>query len=142
MALHQPESRESDETESLPRMYFLSEKITSEFGRLLLQQAGIQKTPDGARLNVLDDACGIGIVSAHLRRVLSPAARQNLELTCLDIHGPMVEYVRRKAAREGWTAVNTIQGDARDTKLPDGTFTHVFINIGPTMWKDDRASIR
>ncbi|KIW99570.1 uncharacterized protein Z518_11309 [Rhinocladiella mackenziei CBS 650.93] len=128
--------------DGLPKAYFLAEKITQKFGQHLLDQSGILATPESQSLCVLDNLCGIGIVSTSLRSALSPQTRDGLHLTCLDISGPSVKYVKQKGDKEGWKNLQVKVGDAQDTQLPSLEYHYVFANIGPTFVKDPAAMMR
>lgn len=49
-------------------------------------------------------ACGIGIVSLELHDLLDHATETKLDLTCLELSQPLVEYMERKVAALSWNA--------------------------------------
>jgi ubiquinone/menaquinone biosynthesis C-methylase UbiE len=102
----------TDMVESLPKGFLLADKITRPFGEMLIEQTKIANIENDQKLVVLDDACGIGIISSRLMDILAEPVKQNLELTCLDISQPSVDYVRHLAVARDWKNVHVCQGDA------------------------------
>ncbi|KIX06651.1 uncharacterized protein Z518_04627 [Rhinocladiella mackenziei CBS 650.93] len=169
MAQGQNTSSLPNASNSLPAMYSLAEKITSPFGKRLLEQAKMNLVPEDTSLRVLDCACGIGIISAHLMDMLAHGARKNMALTCLDASEPQIAYLRQRVAEEGWENVTVVLEDAqvgalasisasiplssgrempnfpsppKDTKLPSASLSHIFINIGPTFFRSPSAAMK
>ncbi|KAI9368260.1 S-adenosyl-L-methionine-dependent methyltransferase [Aspergillus egyptiacus] len=107
--------------------YKLAEKVTGLFAQPLINQSGI--TSYQKPLVVLDHACGTGIISSTLYRILSEQARRSWQLTCGDFADGMVEYTRQRAVEEGWHNAEVKIVDAQETRLPSGRYTHVFASF-------------
>ncbi|KAF2179241.1 S-adenosyl-L-methionine-dependent methyltransferase [Zopfia rhizophila CBS 207.26] len=113
------------------------ERVSLPAGELLLKQAGLLSSPE-TPLVILDNACGTGVISALLYDKLDPAARDGMQLTCGDVSGPMVEYVKQEIVSRNWKGANAEVVDAQKTGLQSDHFTHVITNMG---WQNIPNSI-
>lgn len=86
--------------------------------------------PSQKPLVVLDNACGIGVVSSALNRTLDDEAKKTWKLTCGDLSEGMLEYTKQRLVDEGWVNAETKVVDALNTGLPDAHYTHVFVSFG------------
>ncbi|OAP57202.1 hypothetical protein AYL99_07940 [Fonsecaea erecta] len=128
----------------------VGEKITGEYGGLLLQHAKMDQlatasdSKNFAELVVLDEACGTGAIASRLLHMLDEETRAMTDLTLLDIAKPSLEYAERRLQKDGrkLQALRTLQADATDTKLPSSHFTHVFLGFGPMVFSNWRAALR
>lgn len=125
------------------KMYSLAEKFTGDYAEDLLQQADFATQADAlSRLVVLDTACGTGIVSNKIMKLLSVDAKSKLDLTCADFADSMVDFVTSMIEKNSWTHAKALKADAQDTKLPADHFTHVFFNFGPMLLPDGNAGLK
>ena len=85
-----------------------------------------------APLEVLDNACGGGVLTAEIFKVVAQRPSELLvkSIIAVDIDSNMLNYVDKRKADSGWTSVGVMAGDQQAMSLPDNTFTHVFNNFG------------
>jgi len=95
------------------KMYQSAEKLTGVYGKLLLEQAGLNATSGAEKLVVLDNACGTGVVSANLMDMLSDESKDHLELTCADLADSMVDFVQKRSASSGWKGTRVVKADGQ-----------------------------
>ncbi|KAL8712495.1 MAG: hypothetical protein Q9220_003343 [cf. Caloplaca sp. 1 TL-2023] len=136
-----PSSSNNDWTASffqqadMGRRYKNAETITGAFARTLIQEAGLleeppssSSSPDG-RLTILDNAGGIGAVTAALHDMLPQSSIEKMELTCGDFSEPMLKAAEERIGEKGWANTKTKIVDAQQMDLPSETFTHVLTNF-------------
>ena len=86
--------------------------------------------------DVLELACGTGLVTAHLRDRLDPSVR----LVATDISASMVDYAREKLeARKG---IEFREADALKLPFGDGEFGAVVCAFGAMYFPDKEAGLR
>lgn len=139
------------DAESVRKMARVGEKITGEYAAFLVQHARLDQLPAACdssdhtqELVILDEACGTGSVSSQLLRRLDDKTRAMIDLTLLDISKPSLDYAEQRLQSEGWKlkALQTLQADATDSKLPSSHFTHILLGFGPMMFADWRTALR
>jgi ubiquinone/menaquinone biosynthesis C-methylase UbiE len=123
------------------KSYATAEKLTGKYGKMLVEESKIDKTPSGQELVVLDEACGTAIISVDLMQLLDETAKDNLTLTCADAADAMVDFVGSRIEASGWKNAKAVKADGTDTKLPSSHFTHIFLNFGPMIFADWRAAM-
>ncbi|KAL9594803.1 MAG: hypothetical protein Q9219_006817, partial [cf. Caloplaca sp. 3 TL-2023] len=115
------------------RRYKTAEYITGPFARTLISKTNLLDPPSSDeedKLNILDNACGGGVVAAALHDMLDPATKARMELLCGDFSEPMLQAARERIEENGWEPnTRTELVDCEDTKLPPSTFTHVLANF-------------
>jgi ubiquinone/menaquinone biosynthesis C-methylase UbiE len=75
---------------------------------------------------ILDNACGPGIVSEKIKLMHLDA-----KIMAADIAPRMNDQVQQAIKANGWSNMQTAVLGIRDlSTLKDGTFTHVFTNLG------------
>ena len=89
--------------------------------------------PDGA--NVLELACGTGIVTRRLREKLGPAAT----LVATDLNEPMLDYARLKF--EAPAGLEWKQADATDLQFADESFDAVVCQFGLMFFPDKEKAV-
>lgn len=95
-------------------IYSAAERLTGPVATPLIEHAGLTR-PITRPINVLDMACGTGVVSAHLHQALKelgPQAQANVQLTCADISEVQIAYVRRRIEEHQWKNTVAIQTNA------------------------------
>ncbi|KAH8922893.1 S-adenosyl-L-methionine-dependent methyltransferase [Atractiella rhizophila] len=103
------------------------ERGTSIPGRRLLEKSGVFSQPlpfEG--LNILDNACGTGVITALIK---NEKHFENVEITATDISQAMLHILDGRIKEEGWNNVSTKVADAMDLKLPSNTFSHALTNF-------------
>lgn len=125
-------------TKEFVNHYRTAEKVAGPFAKNLIDQSQLvadAKINPNARLTVLDNACGTGIISSILQRGLDYHTKHKSMLTCGDISSSMLGYTQHRMEQEGWVNAETKLIDAQDTKLPSSYYTHVFSAFGEcTVW--------
>ncbi|RMZ78318.1 hypothetical protein DV737_g3939, partial [Chaetothyriales sp. CBS 132003] len=115
-------------------LYKKAERVTSQFAKPMIEQAGlIEYAEQHDRLTVLDTACGTGVVSSLIVSALASSASQaKLRLTCADISKSMIASVQKRIELENWPAT-AVKADGTDTGLAADQFNFVFCNFGPSL---------
>jgi ubiquinone/menaquinone biosynthesis C-methylase UbiE len=98
--------------EQLDKFIQDSERIMRRPAGLLLAQAGLDastKTP----FNLLDHACGTGPIAAHLHTTLDNQVLSQSKMLCADLSENLVNALRRRVDKHGWSNVETAILDAQ-----------------------------
>ncbi|USP76393.1 S-adenosyl-L-methionine-dependent methyltransferase [Curvularia clavata] len=118
--------------------YENAEKATRPFGKIIVEKSGIaQSIEAGEEVRVLDFACGTGAVIQELYDSVPKEKWGQLKVTGTDFSPAMLEYLDKRAQREGWTGLDTKIVDANmpgfkddiTKALPASTYTHIFISF-------------
>lgn len=146
-ATHPDKDKDSQPKLDMGAAKSFAEKAMGPFALALLRASGIeeyQKDQDSdSQLVVLDLMCGLGILTAHLQRLLAsstspfrppsePAANRFKVVAC-DISPPMVDAMTARIQREGWTGFTAEVGDAQDCTFTTDSFDYVFCHFGPSV---------
>ena len=131
---------------------YTAETATAPPAQALLSSCGLRPDPPADAV-ILDNACGAGVVTAHLLGGLSST---RLSVVCGDLDQTMVNLVAKRIKENSWPATAE-KLDAQVTKdvlchvtcvlgadndmvkhLPysDNHFTHVLMNFGPQLMSD------
>lgn len=95
-----------------------AEQITGPFAELLLRQANFPSQAEQVeKLVVLDEACGTGIVSGKIMKLLSDDAKSKMDLTCADLADAVVDGMKKRIETSGWTQAKAIKADAQVSPL-------------------------
>ncbi|KAL2405737.1 Gliotoxin thiomethyltransferase GtmA [Exophiala dermatitidis] len=135
------------EDPKVAKSYASAETITGPYAQRLLERTLAPDIEGDKELEVLDLACGTGIVSAKLMEILSQTATRGvsspgLNLTCVDFSEAMVELVTSRMNTAGWKNTKAVRADAMDTGLPSAEYTHILMNFGPMIVPDWAAALR
>jgi SAM-dependent methyltransferase len=95
-----------------------------------------QRLPEHPPGEVLEIACGTGIVTRRLRERLSPSLR----LVATDLSKPMLDYARAKLA--GRKGIEWREADALKLPFGDGKFGAVVCGFGLMFVPDRQAALR
>jgi ubiquinone/menaquinone biosynthesis C-methylase UbiE len=101
------------------------------FGKIAADLA--RRMPEDPGGDVLEIACGTGLVTHHLRERLAPRRR----LVATDLSNPMLDYARGKMADLG--GVEWRQADALKLPFADGEFAALVCSLGVMFVPDRRA---
>ncbi|KAJ7587388.1 hypothetical protein C8J56DRAFT_941834 [Mycena floridula] len=116
--------------DDVAKSYSAVERVTGPPALALIQQAGLSVPVDrGIKFEVLDNACGTGVVSTLLYDAFK-GRYDTLNLICGDFSPQMVAACKGRVEQmEGLKAeVRILDGQAID--IPADTFTHVLTNFG------------
>lgn len=80
-------------------------------------------------VNVLDSACGTAVFSQEIQDTLPKAVLAKSTFLCTDSSEQMVNIVKKRIDGEGWINVKTAALDAKNTELPENSFSHVGIGL-------------
>ena len=120
-------------TASMPEFYdkYLGPSKFDAYGAELARR--LPANPPG---DVLEVACGTGLVTRHMRERLEPSRR----LVATDISKPMVDYARAKYA--GVPGIEWREADAMKLPFGDRTFGAVACALGAMFMPDKPAFYR
>ncbi|KAJ4412850.1 hypothetical protein N0V82_008701 [Gnomoniopsis sp. IMI 355080] len=136
--------------EDASAVYEAAERLTGPVATPLVEHAGLTKsknimTTRRHPIQVLDMACGTGVVSAHLHqalKALGPEAQKNVQLTCADISESQIDHVRQRIQTQGWKNTIAVQTNAENTALPDNNFDVIMIGMALMLIPDPRSTVR
>ncbi|KAI0536625.1 S-adenosyl-L-methionine-dependent methyltransferase [Xylaria digitata] len=118
-----------------------SERIMRRPARLLLAQAGLDASTSEP-FTLLDHACGIGPIAAHLQGSVDRYVLSRSKMLCADISENLVVTLKRRAEKHEWINVETTVLDAQKSGLPDQFFSHVTLNFAMHVIPDPGAVLR
>ncbi|ORY55105.1 putative UbiE/COQ5 family methyltransferase [Pseudomassariella vexata] len=129
-------------TSEASNIYSSAEHLTGPVATPLLEHAGLNqdiKTP----IEVLDLACGTGVVSAHLHQILKEHNTQELvKLTCADLSDSQIAHVRRRMQENGWPNTEAVVVDASQSSLPSDNYDVVIIGMALMLIPDSRGAVK
>ena len=96
----------------------------------------VRRLPERPPGDVLEIACGTGIVTSRLRERLSPSRR----LVATDLSKAMLDYARTKL--DGREGIEWREADALNLPFEDGTFGAVVCGFGIMFVPDRQAALR
>ncbi|KAI1463073.1 S-adenosyl-L-methionine-dependent methyltransferase [Daldinia caldariorum] len=115
--------------EELERMIADSDRIMKGLAGLLLSEAGLDESTSKP-FALLDNACGIGPVSAHLQDHVDRKLLSESKVVCADFNENLVNILKRRAEKYHWINVETAVVDAQQSDFATDSFSHVTINFG------------
>lgn len=93
-------------------------------------------------IDVLDNACGGGVLTNELLKLESRGQIQLNRIVASDSDEKMLDYVRKRKEASQWPSkVEVMHIDQQEVPLPDDSFTHVFNNFGIFFCKDDEKAL-
>ncbi|RAL16443.1 gliotoxin thiomethyltransferase [Aspergillus homomorphus CBS 101889] len=121
--------------------YYIAEKLTGPFAGPLIKHSGIaERSHSGPRM-IFDNACGLGIVSSTLNRMLDDTTKSRWSLTCGDLTETMIDSTRQRIDQEKWPNAEAKVVNAQSTGLPDESFTDIFAAFAFTLFPDAQAAM-
>lgn len=118
-----------------------SERIMRQPAALLLAQAGLDASTNQP-FTLLDQACGVGPVAAHLQTTLDGQLLSQSKMLCFDTSSNLVETLGKRAEKYKWVNVETAILDAQKTGLPESSFSHVTMNFAMHIVPDPDAVLQ
>ncbi|KAH7143800.1 S-adenosyl-L-methionine-dependent methyltransferase [Dactylonectria macrodidyma] len=94
---------------------------------LLSQMELTEKTTEP--VDLFDSACGTAVLTQEAQDILSKAVLSKSTMLCADSSEQMVDIVKKRIDGEGWINVKTSVMDAKNTGLPDNSFSHVGLGL-------------
>ena len=125
------------------RIISTNELVTGPPAVEMLRKSGLPGSTKSGPLEVLDNACGGGIVTAELIKLASNhRSEMNIgKVLASDIDDKMISYVEQRIRASNWSNVEATKGDQQSAPFADNTFTHVFNNFGIFFCAHDAAAI-
>jgi len=123
-------------TPDIVKSYAKTESVTGPIASALIAQAASYPAPSGPQI-VLDNACGMGVVTAML---FASNAPKDTKVVCGDISQPMIDAAQKRIAAAGWNAEAKVV-DAQALDFTDNYFTQVLTHFGVQAFPDGRSSI-
>lgn len=127
-------TRESFETmwndPNIGSKYRAAERATLPFARELVQRSRITSVTADTPLNVLDQACGTGVVGLALHDMLAGRPETSWKLTCTDVSQPMLDAFQERVKTAGWKNTDAKISDIQKNGLLSAQYTHVFSSFG------------
>ncbi|KAH6890630.1 S-adenosyl-L-methionine-dependent methyltransferase [Thelonectria olida] len=94
---------------------------------LLLQLGLTEKTT--TPFDLLDGACGTGLLTQEVQDRVPKDVLAKSSFLCSDFSDQMVGIVNKRIEAEGWVNTKTAVLDAKNTGLPDNSFSHVGLGL-------------
>ncbi|KAL1596483.1 hypothetical protein SLS60_009129 [Paraconiothyrium brasiliense] len=122
--------REGWQDSSIAEKYARAETATHPYANIIIDKASIASniTNHNSTVNALDFGCGTGIVTAVLYEAVPKEKWNNVEVLGGDISPHMLDYLRGRGAKNGWTGLTTQIVDGANIQLENNQFTHIFAN--------------
>lgn len=79
------------------------EEITGVFAQQALIKAGLQDYAKAKPLVVFDGMCREGILTVKLHEMLKERPQNSFEVICGDVNDTMVNLLKQRIDKEGWT---------------------------------------
>ncbi|KAL4957160.1 S-adenosyl-L-methionine-dependent methyltransferase [Aspergillus filifer] len=124
------------------RRYKLAEQLTSLFSGPLITQSGLATSSSAKPLTILDNACGTGVVSSAIQKILCGQDKKEWKLASGDFSEAMIECTKERAREEKWVNSEVMLVDAMDTKLESEAFSHVLTGFAIPMLPDNDAALK
>ncbi|KAK3056236.1 hypothetical protein LTR09_002743 [Extremus antarcticus] len=125
------------------RVLATNEKVTGPAGAELIRRSGITNSTASSPLDVLDNACGGGVITSLLQDLTSqhPDTVNISRITASDNDESMLNYTRQRSQNFKWTNVEVKQMDQTSTSWPDEAFNYIFSNFGIFFHPNDAATL-
>ena len=118
-------------------------KVTGPAAQEMLRRSGIMAQTTFDELNVMDNACGGGILTSELLEMVKARPNQVKigRIVASDNDQAMLDYIHRYRCEPEWKSVEVKRIDQQAVPLPDATFSDVFNNFGVFFCPDDAAAL-
>lgn len=125
------------------RIIATNELVTGPAGAEMLRRSGLPGSSKAEPLEIMDNACGGGIVTVELLKLAKehPTVMNIKRVVASDIDDKMVSYVDQRSNASNWSNVEVMKIDQLSVPLADNTFSHVFNAFGIFFCADDAAAI-
>jgi ubiquinone/menaquinone biosynthesis C-methylase UbiE len=125
------------------RIIATNELVTGPPVAEMLRRSGLPGSSEAEALQIMDNACGGGIVTAELLKLAKehPTIMNIKRVVASDIDDKMVSYVEERSKTFNWSNVEVMKIDQQSVPLADNTFSHVFNGFGIFFCADDGAAI-
>ncbi|KAI5459744.1 S-adenosyl-L-methionine-dependent methyltransferase [Mariannaea sp. PMI_226] len=78
---------------------------------------------------LLDGACGTGVLTQQVQSTMPKHVLSESSILCFDNSEQMVGIVNKRIGAEGWINTKTAVLDAKNTQLPESSFSHVGLGL-------------
>ena len=92
-------------------MYDRADRTMGSVADMLLDQSGILSLR-GDHINVLDMACGTGVVASRILSKLQTGDQALIDLTCADISEALIAPLSTMIKQKNWSNVRAVVADA------------------------------
>ena len=125
------------------RIVATNELVTGPPAAEMLRRSGLPWSSEVDPLEIMDSACGGGIVTAELLKLAKehPAVMKIKRIAAADIDEKMISYVENRIKTSNWSNVEVMKIDQQSVPLADNTFSHAFNAFGIFFCADDAAAI-
>ncbi|KAJ4351989.1 uncharacterized protein N0V89_007335 [Didymosphaeria variabile] len=122
--------REGWQDPSIAERYARAEAATRPYANIIIDKASLASniTDHNCTVNALDFGCGTGVVTAALYDIVPKEKWSNVKVLGGDISPHMLDYLRGRGEKNGWTGLTTQIVDGADIQLNNNQFTHIFAN--------------
>jgi ubiquinone/menaquinone biosynthesis C-methylase UbiE len=100
--------------------YKNAENATRPYAKTIIERSGIAAhLNSGAEANVLDFACGTGVVVQELYDTIPKENWEQLKVLGTDISSPMLKFLKARGEKQGWMGL--------ETKVVDGNVSSFYL---------------
>jgi ubiquinone/menaquinone biosynthesis C-methylase UbiE len=100
--------------------YKNAENATRPYAKTIIERSGIvAHLNSGAEANVLDFACGTGVVVQELYDTIPKENWEQLKVLGTDISSPMLKFLKARGEKQGWMGL--------ETKVVDGNVSSFYL---------------
>lgn len=138
-----PEGRALNTNPPDVRIIETNELVTGPPAAEMLVRSGLFSTTRPDPLEIMDNACGGGILTAEVFNLAKANAQDTRikRIVASDTDDKMISYVHQRSQASGWKNVETMKIDQQSVPLADNTFTHIFNNFGVFFCPNDDAAL-
>lgn len=125
---------------NIAKNYSQVERATGPPAQALLRQAGLL-SPSESSYEILDNACGTGVVTAALLEAFK-GKEGHLKLVCGDFSPQMVEAVKERIAQIDGLDAEGKELNGQEMNVSSNRFTHVLTNFGFQTFSEPLLGLR
>lgn len=92
------------QNKDIAEKYKIAENATFPYAQVMAKKARLDKSED---ISAFDFACGTGAVTAALYEALPKEKWEKMKVFGGDVSQPMLDYLKERGQKEGWTGLST-----------------------------------
>ncbi|KAK5168272.1 uncharacterized protein LTR77_006841 [Saxophila tyrrhenica] len=125
------------------RVVATNEKVTGPAGAEMLRRSGITSSDGSSALQILDNACGGGILTSLIldEATKRPDDIKIKRILAIDNDESILAYVRKRSRDSDWKDVEIQHMDQTSLSLSDNSFDNIFSNFGIFFHPNDAATL-